>query len=79
MATSHHEALAKARKLIRSFQSAPDPRRRARDVLSELSRAEGWDPRARREIAAVEAWLQSLPSEPELGGRLKALLVRLES
>lgn len=78
MANSHHEALAQARKLFRTFQSAPNPRRRAQDVLSELSRAEGWGPRARREIAEAETWLQSLPSELELRSRLKALLAKLE-
>lgn len=78
MADSPHQALADARKLVRTFQSAPDPRRRAQEVLSVLKRSEGWSPAAAREIVAVDAWLRSQPSVLELAPRLRALLDTLE-
>lgn len=79
MSGSRQQALIDARKLLRTFGSAPDPRRRAREILSELRRAEGWAIAARREIDATEAWLATSPSASGLEGRLRALLAALKA
>jgi hypothetical protein len=66
-----------ARKLVRTFGSAPDPRRRAQAVLSELKHAEGWSAAAQHEISAVDRWLRGAPSATALEPRLRALLTQL--
>jgi len=71
------QALVEARKLVRTFASAPEARRRAQAVLSELKRADGWSAAAQREIAAVDSWLQGGPSTAALEPRLRALLAHL--
>lgn len=77
MSGSRQQALAEARKLVRTFGSAPDPRRRAQAVLSELKRVDGWTSAGLSDIAAVDAWLQSAPSVTALEPRLRALLEKL--
>lgn len=77
MSSSRQQALAEARKLVRTFGSAPDPKRRAQAVLSELRHAEAWPPQAGREIADVDAWLQTAPPVTALEPRLRALLAKL--
>ncbi|WP_421937285.1 hypothetical protein [Phenylobacterium sp.] len=77
MSGSCQQALADARKLVRTFGSAPDGRRRAQAVLSELKHAEGWSAPALREIGAVEAWLRETPALSALEPRLRALLATL--
>ena len=74
---SRLQALQDARKLVRTFGSAPDARGRASAVLSELKRAEGWSDGQRREIAAVAEWLQAGPSVTTLEARLRALIAAL--
>lgn len=74
---SRQHALQEARKLVRTFGSAPDARGRASAVLSELKRAEGWSEPQRREIAAVEAWVRGGPSVTSLEAKLRALLATL--
>ncbi|TAJ72151.1 MAG: hypothetical protein EPO51_08520 [Phenylobacterium sp.] len=77
MSGSRQQALVEARKLVRTFGSAPDPRRRAQAVVSELRRAEGWPPAAQHEIAAADAWLKAAPAATALEPRLRALLALL--
>jgi len=77
MSGDRQQALVEARKLVRTFGSAPEPRRRAQAVLSELKRAQGWSAAAQREISAVDAWLQGAPSVTTLEPRLRALLALL--
>lgn len=77
MSGSRQQALADARKLVRTLGSAPDLRRRAQAVLSELKHAEGWSPASAREIAAVEAWLRETPALSALEPRFRALLAAL--
>ncbi|MDZ4373349.1 MAG: hypothetical protein U1C74_18255 [Phenylobacterium sp.] len=77
MSASRQQALAEARKLVRTFGSAPDPRRRAQAILSELKHAGTWTPQAGQEIAQVDAWLQTAPSLTALEPRLRALLAKL--
>jgi hypothetical protein len=78
MADSPRQALLDARKLVRTFASAPDPRRRAQEVLSVLRRAEGWPPDAMTEIAATDGWLRDHPSVLALAERLRGMLAKLE-
>ena len=77
MTGSRQQSLADARKLMRTFASAPDPRRRAQAVISELRHGEGWPSAAQAAIAAADAWLQTSPSLSALEPRLRDLLVRL--
>lgn len=77
MSGSRQQALADARKLVRSFGSAPDARQRAQAVISELQHADDWPPKALREIAAVEAWLRDTPASTALEPRLRSLLAAL--
>jgi hypothetical protein len=77
MSSSQHQALAEARKLVRTFTSAPDARRRAQAVMSELRHAEAWSVAAQGEIDAVETWLRIAPSASTLEARLRALLAAL--
>jgi hypothetical protein len=74
---SRQQALAEARKLVRTLASAPDPKRRAQAVLSELRHSGGWSPEARSAIEAADAWLRERPAVEAIGPRLRALLARL--
>jgi hypothetical protein len=66
MSVSGEAALAAARRLLRTFASAPDPRRQARMIHSELASAEGWTKAEQKEVDALGAWLQGLPSIGDL-------------
>jgi hypothetical protein len=77
MSGSRQQALVDARKLVRTFASAPDARRRAQAVMSELRHADGWNATAQRDIDAVDAWLRTSPSVSALEPRLRELLDRL--
>jgi hypothetical protein len=78
MSERQPSALVEARKLVRTFASAPDARRRAQAVISELRHARGWSVPAQRQIDTVDGWLQTLPSMPALEPRLRELLATLE-
>lgn len=78
MSEDRRQALADARKLLRSFASAPDMRRRAAAVFSELRRAEDWSRAKAQAIADVDSWLRDTPSVVALEPRLRALLARLD-
>jgi hypothetical protein len=77
MSGSRQEALAEARRLLRTFGSAPDARRRAQAVLSELKHADGWSSSQQEKIAAADSWLQGAPALTALEPRLRALLTSL--
>ena len=77
MTEDFRQALVDARKLVRTFGSAPDPRRRAQEVVSKLKRANGWPPAALKEIVLVDTWLDGAPSVVALEPHLRALLTRL--
>ena len=77
MSGSRQQALVVARQLVRTFASAPDARRRAQAVISELKRAEDWPVPARNAIAAVDGWLAAGPPMEALEARLRALLTQL--
>ncbi len=53
MSAIRSEALMAARKRLRTFGSAPDPKKQARELYSELFRADGWTPRERD---AIDTW-----------------------
>lgn len=77
MSASRSEALMAARKRLRTFGSAPDPKKQARELYSELVRADGWTP---RECAAIETfggWLGDYPAVSELRLRCEQLLATL--
>jgi len=74
---SRQQALRDARKLVRTFGSAPDGKGRAQAVLAELRRADGWTEPQRREITDVAAWLTAGPPVTALEPRLRALLAAL--
>jgi hypothetical protein len=77
MFVSRGEALASARKLVRTFASAPDPRRQARSIHSELTHWDGWAGPEREQIDALGAWLADDPNLTELRPRCEQLLARL--
>ena len=68
MPVSRSEALAAARKLLRMFGSAPDPRRRAREFYSEL---------AQSAIEGFGAWVLGAPPTAELRLRAEHLFAAL--
>jgi len=77
MSGIRQQALVDARKLVRTFASAPDPRRRAAAVLSELRRADAWPAAAQQAIDTTNAWLRTSPPLSALEPRLRELLDRL--
>jgi hypothetical protein len=77
MFISRGEALASAKKLVRTFASAPDPRRQARSIHSELAHWDGWTGPEREQIDTLGAWLADDPSLAELRPRCERLLANL--
>lgn len=75
--TTRQEAITKARRLVRGFAGAPDPRRHAQQVYSALVHAEGWAAAHEALILDLGAWLQGHPSLGELKPRCEALLGKL--
>jgi hypothetical protein len=71
------EALASARTLCRTLDSAPSPHARAQAIFAELHRAEGWPPRARDEIDAFGHWLSTRPPSISLKARTRQLIAAL--
>lgn len=66
-----------ARRLLRGYASAPDPRRHVQQIYSALVHAEGWASGQEALILAFGAWLQEHPSLGELKPRCEALLGKL--
>ncbi|HEX7947499.1 MAG TPA: hypothetical protein VF495_22735 [Phenylobacterium sp.] len=77
VATSREEALFAARKLLRGFSGAPDPRKHARRLFGELTRAAGWTPAEEAEIIALGIWLQRRPAQEMLKAHCAIVLERL--
>lgn len=75
--TSRAEGLSAARRLLRGFAGAPDPRRQAQQFYSALTHAEGWSKAEEGLILELGAWLQSRPALGELKARCEALAKRL--
>jgi hypothetical protein len=77
MLISRGEVLAAAKKLLRTFDSAPEPRRQARSIHSELAHGDGWSLSERAAIDALGLWLQEQPPISELRPRCKRVLAAL--
>lgn len=75
--TSRAEALSVVRRMLRGFAGAPDARRHAQSLYSELVRAEGWSRGEQDLIVALGVWLQGRPSLSELKPRCEQLVGRL--
>ncbi|MDP3746694.1 MAG: hypothetical protein Q8Q88_06550 [Phenylobacterium sp.] len=73
---SRHEALNAARKMLRGFSGAPDPRQQAHRLYSELAHAAGWSRAEEAEIIAFGAWLQSRPALLQLRPSCTVLLAK---
>jgi hypothetical protein len=77
MASSRGEALQSANKLRRTLASAPDPRRQAQMIHSELRRAEGWSASEQRDIQVFGEWLATRPPLNALKSKAEDLLAGL--
>ena len=75
--TTRAEALVTARRLLRGYASAPDPRRQVQQIFSTLVHGEGWVARQQAEILTFGSWLQDHPNLGELKGRTEVLLSKL--
>lgn len=71
------EALAEARKLVRTLDSAPNPQRQAQAVVTALLRSGPWAPAAKRQILDLARWLADRPPPTALKARCQALLESL--
>jgi hypothetical protein len=76
--TSRAEALTMARRLMRGFSSAPDPRRQIQQIHSALVHGQDWPPEQKASILAFGTWLGDRPSLGELKPRCEALLAGLD-
>jgi hypothetical protein len=77
MMTIRGEAIAAARRLLRGFAGAPDQRRHAQLLYSELSHAEGWSKKEQDLITGLGLWLQERPILAELKPRCEQVLTKL--
>jgi hypothetical protein len=77
MLTGRGEALSAARKMLRGFAGAPDARRHAQTLYSEVARADGWSKTEQDQIIAMGIWLQSRPGLGELKVRCEQLITHL--
>ncbi len=71
------ECLSTARKLLRTFGSAPDARRRAQEIFQALSRCSALSIAERGEVQTFGQWLAGKPSTGELKPRCESLLAGL--
>jgi hypothetical protein len=77
MSIGRSEVLAAARRLLRTLASAPDPKRHARSIYSELAHGQGWSHAEQDKIDALGAWLQGTPSLGDLRPRCEKILADL--
>lgn len=68
------EALAAARKLVRTLDSAPDPLQQARAAVATLLRAGPWSAAAERQILDLAEWLATRPPPAALKPRCHQVL-----
>ncbi|WP_165832357.1 hypothetical protein [Caulobacter radicis] len=74
---SRSEALGAARRLMRGFAGAPDPRRHAQQFYGVLVHADGWSKTEQALIVSLGAWLNQRPSVGELKPRCEVTLEQL--
>ena len=75
--TTRAEALVTARRLLRGYASAPEPRRQVQQLYSALVHGQGWTPSQEAQMLEFGAWLQDHPNLGELKPRCQALLNKL--
>jgi len=75
--TTRAEALVTARRPLRGYASAPDPRRQVQQFPSALLHGGCWSSGHAADILAFGAWLQSHPNLGELKPGCEALLGKL--
>lgn len=78
MTTERMAALAKAKAMIRTLDSAPDPDGRARAIYADLVRIDSWSKPQEAAIIAFGQWLAARPPAGELKDRCRALLKTLD-
>lgn len=71
------EALTRARRLVRTLESAPNPLQQARTAVTALVRVRGWRPEDEKAILEVAEWLSQRPPLEALRPRCQTLLRRL--
>ncbi len=71
---SRSEHIANARKLTRTFASAPDQRRRALDIVQELARVPGLSSGERTALLNIQTWISERPPPGQLKARCEALI-----
>jgi nitrous oxide reductase accessory protein NosL len=77
MSIGRSHTLSTARKLLRTLDSAPDPRRQARLIHSELAHGGDWTRPQREVVDAFGAWLLDLPPIADLRPRCERVLAKL--
>jgi hypothetical protein len=77
MSLGRNSALAAARQLLRTFASAPEPRRHARMIYAELSAVDGWTRTEQTAVDALGSWLQDQPPIAELKPRCAKIVAGL--
>ena len=60
------------------FDSAPEPRRQARSICSDLARAHGWTAAEAKDIEALRVWLEELPPVAALKPRCEQVIRKLK-
>lgn len=78
MDLSQGEALAQARKLVRTLGSAPNPQQQAQTAVTALMRSGPWSPAAERQILDLAAWLATRPPPTAIKPRCQAVLKALD-
>ncbi|UTP38194.1 hypothetical protein M9M90_13300 [Phenylobacterium sp. LH3H17] len=78
MTTERMATLAKAKAMIRTLDSAPDPHGRARAIYADLGRISGWSKPEEARIMAFSQWLATRPPPGELKEQCRALLKTLD-
>jgi len=73
---SKSELVIAARKLVRTFASAPDPRRQARLIHATLKASQAWPVRLQERLDQFGAWLDSHPPVGELRARSSDLVAQ---
>jgi len=79
MTISRSEALRSARKLLRTFAGAPEPRRQARAIYSALAHGDGWSAAEAVQIKALGELLDGLPPVVTLRSHCEAAIIKLET
>ena len=77
MSVYAREALASAKQLCRTLDSAPSPHARAQAIFAELARTEGWTPQQEAKIREFGTWLAERPPSSALKARCQQLLAAL--